>query len=79
MKIVHYIASIDKSGGGTTEYMRLLSKVLKDDTLFSIATGISNDPIVIEGVPVKFFNNKISRWFSLMKEYRVFLENEKLK
>ena len=28
MKVIHYIASIDKRGGGTTEYMRLLSKAL---------------------------------------------------
>lgn len=76
MKVIHYIASIDKSDGGTTEYMRLLSKVLKDDTTFSIATGISKDPISIEGVSVKFFNTKVSRWFSLMKEYRTFLETE---
>lgn len=76
MKVIHYIASIDKSGGGTTEYIRLLSKVLKEDTSFSIATGVSKDPISIEGVPVKFFNNKISRWFSLINEYRIFLENE---
>ncbi|WET02064.1 glycosyltransferase [Flavobacterium sp. YJ01] len=77
MKVIHYIASIDKSGGGTTEYMRLLGKVLKEDISFSIATGLSKEPISIEGVPVKFFNNKIARWFSLNKEYRTFLENEK--
>ena len=77
MKVIHYIASIDKSGGGTTEYMRLLSKALKNDISFSIATGISNEPITIEGVPIKFFNNSILRWFSLINEFRRFLENEK--
>lgn len=76
MKVIHYIASIDKSGGGTTEYMRLLSKALKNDMTFSIATGISKDPIAIDGVSIKFFNNKMSRWFSLMREYRTFLEAE---
>lgn len=77
MKVIHYIASIDKSGGGTTEYMRLLSKVFRNETSLSIATGISKNPIIIEGVPVKFFNNNILRWFSLIKEFRTFLENEK--
>lgn len=77
MKIIHYIASIDKSGGGTTEYMRLLSTALKNDTSFSIATGISKDPIVIEGVPIKFFNINLSRWFSLMNEFHSYLKNEK--
>lgn len=77
MKVIHYIASIDKSGGGTTEYMRLLSKVFRNETSLSIATGISKNPIIIEGVPVKFFNNNILRWFSLIKEFRTFLQNEK--
>lgn len=77
MKVIHYIASIDKSGGGTTEYMRLLSKALKDETTFSIATGISNNPITIEGVSVKFFDNSLKRWFSLEKEFQTFFENEK--
>ena len=77
MKVVHYIASIDKSAGGTTEYMRLLSKALNKDTSFIIATGISAQPINIDGVSIKFFNGNILRWFSLLKEFRVFLKNEK--
>lgn len=77
MKVIHYIASIDKSGGGTTEYMRLLSKALKDDTALSIATGISQDPITIEGVSVKFFDSNMKRWFSLIKEFHTFLKYEK--
>lgn len=77
MKVIHYIASIDKKGGGTTEYMRLLSLALKNDSSFSIATGISEDPIIIDGVAVKFFNTSVLRWFSLIKEFRIFLKNEK--
>ena len=77
MKVVHYIASIDKSAGGTTEYMRLLSKALNKDTSFIIATGISEQPINIDGVSIKFFNGNMLRWFSLLKEFRVFLKNEK--
>lgn len=77
MKIIHYIASIDKSSGGTTEYMRLLSKALQNDTSLSIATGISESPIAIDGVAVKFFNSSVFRWFPLIKEFRTFLEKEK--
>lgn len=77
MKVIHYIDGIDKSAGGTTEYMRLLSKALKNETSFSIATGISKDPINIDGVSVKFFDNGLVRWFSLIKEFRTFLKNEK--
>jgi glycosyltransferase involved in cell wall biosynthesis len=77
MKVIHYIQSVDKSGGGTTEYMRLISTALKNDISLSIATGISENPIVIDGVLINFFNTSILRWFSLMKEFRVYLENEK--
>ena len=77
MKVIHYIASIDKSAGGTTEYMRLLSKALKEDTLLIIATGVSNNPIPIDGVSVKFFNTNILRWFSLLTEFHTFLKIEK--
>ena len=77
MKVVHYIASIDINGGGTTEYMRLLSKSIKNDIELSIATGISKNPIDINGVPIKFFNTAIIRWFSLLNEFRNFLINEK--
>ena len=77
MKVVHYIASIDKSAGGTTEYMRLLSKALNKDTSFIIATGISAQPINIDGVSIKFFDGNMLRWFSLLKEFLVFLKNKK--
>lgn len=77
MKVVHYIASIDKSSGGTTEYMRLLSNALNKDTSLLIATGISKQPINIAGVSINFFDCSMLRWFSLLKEFRVFLENEK--
>ncbi len=77
MKVIHYIASIDKSGGGTTEYIRLLSKSFNKDISFSIATGASKDPINIEGISVKFFDKSLLHWFALIKEFRVFLQNEK--
>ncbi|WP_432221436.1 glycosyltransferase [Flavobacterium sp. TMP13] len=76
MKVIHYIASIDKSAGGTTEYMRLLSNELKEKISFSIATGRSKDPIKIDGVSIKFFNTSIFRWFSLGKEFKIYLKNE---
>lgn len=77
MKIIHFISSIDKRGGGTTEYMRLLSRALKDNITLIIATGISEEPIAIDGVSIKFFNTSLFRWFSLLEEFRFFLENEK--
>ncbi len=77
MKVIHFIASVDKGGGGTTEYMRLLSKALKDDITLIIATGVSEEPITIDGVAIKFFNTSMFRWFSMLNEFRFFLKNEK--
>jgi glycosyltransferase involved in cell wall biosynthesis len=77
MKVIHFIASIDKSSGGTTEYMRLLGKALNKDTSLIIATGISKQPINIEGVSIFFFDCSLLRWFTVLKEFRAFLENEK--
>lgn len=77
MKVIHYIESIDKTAGGTTEYMRLLSNALKSDVELVVATGLSEFPIVLEGIKIQFFENKILRWFSLLNEFRIFLKNEK--
>lgn len=77
MKVIHFIAGIDKTEGGTTEYMRLLSSELKNHVELIIATGISANPIDIQGVNIKFFKTNVFRWFSLIKEFTVFLEKEK--
>lgn len=74
MKVIHYIESIDKTAGGTTEYMRLLSNALKSDVELVVATGLSEFPIVLEGIKIQFFENKILRWFSLLNEFRIFFE-----
>lgn len=77
MKVIHFIAGIDKTEGGTTEYMRLLCSELKKHTELIVATRISPDPININGVTIKFFKISVVRWFSMMKEFYVFLEKEK--
>jgi glycosyltransferase involved in cell wall biosynthesis len=59
MKIVHFIAGIDKSGGGTTAYMKLLAEELTNFNIDQkIITGNSLDPVEIVGVEVVFFDLK---------------------
>lgn len=77
MKVIHFIAGIDKTEGGTTEYIRLLSSELKNHIELIVATGISEHPIVIYGVTIKFFKTSVLRWFPMIKEFSVFLEKEK--
>lgn len=77
MKVIHFIAGIDKTEGGTTEYMRLLSSELKNHVELIVVTGVSSHPIVIYGVNVKFFKTSVLRWFFMLKEFSIFLEKEK--
>lgn len=77
MKVVHFIAGIDKKEGGTSEYMRLLGSELKNHIEVIVATGKSANPIDIKGVKIKFFETSVLRWFSMLNEFRSFLLAEK--
>jgi glycosyltransferase involved in cell wall biosynthesis len=77
MKVIHFIAGIDKTAGGTTEYIRLLSSVLKNEVELIIATGVSDNPVAIEGVKIKFFNTSFPIHKQMTKEFAQFLEEEK--
>ena len=76
MKIIHYIASIDKTGGGTTEYMRLLGTAMGKRCEMVIATSISPNPVPIEGVRIKYFNTRLKNWFRMLKAFKIFLVQE---
>lgn len=77
MKVIHFIAGIDKTEGGTTEFMRLLSSELKNHIELIVATRFSSFPVEMEGVRIKFFDTSIVRWFSLINEFKDFLKTEK--
>jgi glycosyltransferase involved in cell wall biosynthesis len=77
MKVIHFIGSIDKTGGGTTEYMRVLSNALKSSIELIVATGLSETPISIDQVRICFFDTNFFRWFSLLNEFRFFLREER--
>jgi glycosyltransferase involved in cell wall biosynthesis len=77
MKVIHFIAGIDKGGGGTTEYMRLLSKELNKNVELHVATCASSEPVDISGVTIKFFNTSFLRWNFMLKDFFQFLASEK--
>ncbi|MDD3320483.1 MAG: glycosyltransferase [Paludibacter sp.] len=77
MKVIHFITSIDKSSGGTTAYMQLLSAELKQLVDLVVVTGGSTHPVELKGVNVCFFDLSLVRWFKLEKEFRQLLEKEK--
>lgn len=73
MKIVHYIASIDENGGGTTEYMRLLSLYLSKYCDVTVVAGLSNNPIQIEGATVKLIDTSFKRWKGMQRDFEKLL------
>lgn len=76
LKIIHFITSIDKSAGGTTVYLQLLSQELKKLVELIVISGTSNQPVEIEGVDVRFLNISLYRWFKLENEFKLLLQNE---
>ncbi|MGY6648123.1 glycosyltransferase [Wenyingzhuangia sp. IMCC45574] len=83
MKVVHFIASIDKTGGGTTSYMKLLAEELaKFNFEQMVVSGLSKKPVEIKGVEVKFFESNSltpfqnTRVKKLKVEYLSFLKKE---
>lgn len=77
MKVIHFIAAIDKTAGGTTAYMQLLSAELKNWIELVVVAGTSPTPVDLTGVRVHFFNQNLLRWFSIQKEFEKFLKDEK--
>ena len=73
-KVLHFITSIDKTAGGTTAYMQLLSAELKPLVDLVVVTGLSPNPVYLEDVHVQFFDLSLNRWCSLATEFRKFLE-----
>ena len=76
LKVVHFITSIDKSAGGTTAYLQLLSNQLKDLVSLIVVSGMSEQPVVLNGVDVRFMDIAMYRWFQLKNQFRVLLQTE---
>jgi len=74
MRILHFISSVDKTSGGTTAYMQLLSAELTSLVDLVVVTGLSPNPVCLENVIVQFFDISLSRWYRLEVEFKEFLE-----
>lgn len=77
MKILHYISCIERTSGGTTAYMQLLAKELKNLVDLVIVTGISPHPVIIKGVKVHFLDFRFQKWFGLKAKFVTILQFEK--
>jgi glycosyltransferase involved in cell wall biosynthesis len=77
IKVLHFITSIDKSGGGTTAYIQLISRELKELVDLVIVTGKTAHSVELNGVKVRFLNLSLSRLFALQKEFSQLLKIER--
>ena len=72
MKILHYITSLDRSSGGTSSYMQLLTKELGKLVELHIVTHCSDNPLQLENCII----HCISSWkhpIAMKKEWCSFL------
>lgn len=77
MKILHFITTIDKSSGGITAYLQLLSPLLSAQVECVVVAGHSQQPVNIEGTRIIFSNMRVARFLSLKHEFRQILLDEK--
>lgn len=74
LKVLLYVSTIDRSGGGLTTYIKQLSSELKEYINLTIVTGRSSDPVEIPGVPLIIIRKELWRWFALEKDFYSILE-----
>lgn len=75
MKIIHYIPSIDRSCGGTTEYVRLLAEKLGQQSELHVVAHTSLHPVEMEYCRVHFIQKYI--WGDMKKEWMALLDKVK--
>nr|WP_321486344.1 glycosyltransferase [uncultured Draconibacterium sp.] len=76
MKVIHFIENIHKASGGVTNYLQLLTKVLKEEVEIVIATEFTDQPADFDGVRIEYFNCRLSQILQLHTKFETFLISE---
>ena len=76
MRIIHYIPSIDRTSGGTTEYIRLLVEKLGLQSEIHVVTHHSLNPVEMEHCYVHYVHKNIfgamkQEWMALLNEVKL--------
>ena len=71
-KIIHYIPSIDRSCGGTTEYVRLLAEKLGQQSELHVVAHTSLHPVEMKYCRVHFIQKYI--WGAMKQEWMALLD-----
>lgn len=77
MKVIQFIGSIDKNAGGTAIYIQLLASELIKYASLVVVTAKTPNPLELKGVKVYALNFRLSRLWSLKKDFANILINEK--
>lgn len=72
MKVIHYIPSLDRSSGGTTAYMQLLTKELTRLVELYVVSHASENPVVIDNCTV-YFQNEFRNFMGMKRQWRILL------
>ena len=72
IRIIHYIPSIDRSCGGTSEYIRLLSEKLGQQSELHVVTHESLYPVEVEHCKLHFLHKNI--WGAMKQEWIALLD-----
>ncbi len=75
MKILHYIPSLDRTWGGTTSYMQLLSKELGQLVDLHVVSHRSANQVVLENASVHFIEQSLWKLKSIKKQWLDILDS----
>ena len=76
IKVLHFLTSIDKLAGGTTNYLQLLINPLSEMAEVVVVTGISAQPESIPGAKICFVDLSLARWIAMQHDFARLLQKE---
>lgn len=72
MRVIHYIPSLDRTSGGTTAYMQLLTKELGRLVELHVVSHASGNPVKMDNCKV-YFIPEISNFMEIKRQWRILL------
>lgn len=77
MKVIHFVAAIDRSLGGVSAYMQLLAKELGKLTDLTVATMPSPSPLPLENCRVAYLPRPLGRIIDFRRQWIRLLRRER--
>lgn len=77
IKVIHFVTAIDRSLGGVSMYMQLLTKELGKLVDLVVVTRPTSNPLQLENCKIIYLPYPISKLYEFNKQWRQILEQEK--